>query len=105
MKKSENLKEMLKARLRDIDKSLKNFDKARHLSYAEFEAHLDDRYPPVTVGQYAFMPSKVLFNLDMGAFLEMFRDWAETVPYEDINEYAQLKDEREQVLDWLEEIS
>lgn len=105
MKKSENLKEMLKNRLKDIDRQLKTFKPSQHLSYSQFEAHVDEVYPPVTVGQYAFMPSKVLFNIDMGVFHEMFREWADTIDPKEIPEYAQMIDEREQILDWLGELA
>ena len=105
MKNQENLKQMLKNRIKDLDKQLMSFDPSKHLSYAQFEAYVDEVYPPVTVGQYAFMPSKVLFNLNMTAFHEMFKDWADTVDYEDIPAYNAIIEDREQTLDWLEELS
>ena len=105
MKKIENLRAMLKQRVKDIDKALMSFDPAQHLTYAAFEAYVDDTYPPVTVGQYAFMPSKVLFQLNLTAFHEMFKEWANSVDFDTIPEYIQLQDERSETLDWLEELS
>lgn len=103
MKKQENLKAMLKSRLVDIDNQLNNFEPRYHLTYSAFDAYLDDHYKPLCVSQYAFLPSKVLM-LNMDAYLEMFASWANSVDKETIPGYIQLKDEREQVLDWLEEI-
>ena len=104
MKKQENLKEMLKGRLVDIDKQINNFEPKFHLTYSAFDAYLDEHYKPITIHAYAFMPSKVLM-LNMDAYLEMFTWWASGVDKEEIPEYIQLKDEREQTLDWLEELS
>jgi len=105
MKKIENLRAMLKQRVKDLDKALMAFDPTQHLTYSAFEAYVDETYPPVTVGQYAFMPSKVLFHQNLSAFHEMFKDWAYSVDFEDIPEYVQLQDERSETLDWLEELS
>ncbi len=49
MKNQENLKQMLKNRIKDLDKQLMSFDPSKHLSYAQFEAYVDEAYPPVTV--------------------------------------------------------
>lgn len=105
MKKTENLKNMLKNRVKDIDKQLMSFNPAQHLTYSAFDVYLDDKYPPVTVGQYAFMPSRVMMTLNSQGYFDMFKEWAEGVDFETIPEYIQLQDEREQTLDWLEEIS
>lgn len=105
MKNQENLKDMLKNRVKDLDKSLKNFSAYEHLTYAQFEQHLDEHYPPVTVGQYAFMPSKVMFHLDLNIFHEEFKAWADTVDLQSIPAYVSLVEDREQTLDWLEELS
>lgn len=104
MNKPENLKAMLKQRIKDLDKQIFNFDPTQHVSYSQYDAYLDEVHKPVTVGQYAFLASKVLFNLDHTAYFEGFRNWADTLDFEDIPEYAQLKDEREMTLDWLGEI-
>lgn len=104
MNKQENLKSMLKNRIRDLDKALMNFEASKHVSYTAFDTYLDEHYKPCTVGEYAFMPSKVMW-LNTDAYFEMFKTWANSLDYDDIPEYAQLQDERSQVLDWLEELS
>ena len=102
--KPENLKAMLKQRIKELDKALMNFDPAQHLTYAQFDEYLDEVYKPVTVGGRAFLASKVLFQLDYTAYFEDFRNWADTVDYTQIAEYNQLQDEREMTLDWLMEL-
>lgn len=104
MKHPENLKAMLQNRVKDIDKALFNFDPAQHLTYSQFDEYLNDVYKPVTVGGRAFLASKVLFNLDMTAYWEDFKEWSQTVDFETIPEYIQLQDEREMTLDWLAEL-
>jgi hypothetical protein len=104
MKKQENLKAMLKDRLAMIDKQLDLFEPKDHLTFAEFEAFVDDNFKPVTVSEYAFMPSKVLFQCNLDGYYEMFNKWAGRVDKKSMKEYQQLLDEREQTLDWLGEI-
>ena len=103
MKKPENLKAMLKQRIKDIDKALFSFEPRHHLTYSQFDEYLDDTLKPITIGEYEFRPSKVLFG-NMDAYFQEFRKWSETVDYEVIPEYIQLRDEREQTLDWLAEL-
>lgn len=104
MKHPENLKAMLQGRIKDIDKALFNFSPSQHLTYSQFDEYLDNTYKPVTVGEYAFLASKVLFNQNLTAYHEEFKKWAETVDFETIPEYIQLQDEREMTLDWLAEL-
>lgn len=104
MKKTENLKEMLKGRIREIDKALDNFEAKDYLTFAEFEAFVNDNFSPVTVSEYAFMPSKVLFQCNLDAYYEMYNKWAGRVDKKSMKEYQQLQDERKQNLDWLGEL-
>ena len=103
MKKTENLKAMLQQRVKDIDKAILSFDPALHVTYSQFDEHLDNTSDPIWVGEYNFLPSKVLFT-NSNAYFQEFRKWAETVDFDTIPEYIQLKDEREQTLDWLGEL-
>jgi hypothetical protein len=101
--KPENLKAMLKQRVAELDKQIFGFEPRLHLTYSAFDEHIDNVEAPICIGQYAFLPSKVLM-LNMDAYLEMFKHWADSVDFEQIPEYNQLKDEREQTLDWLMEL-
>ena len=101
--KSENLKAMLQSRKADLEKQIINFEPTRYVSYEAFDAYLDEAYNACVVGQYAFMPSKVLY-LDYTAYGEMFSSWADTVDKWQINEYNQLHDELEEVIGYLEEL-
>jgi hypothetical protein len=99
-----SLKQSLKDQLQGLERNIANFCTKDHLTYSAFEVWLDEKYPPVTVGQYAFMPSKVLHQCNMDAYFDMFNLWADTVNKEDLTEYQQLVDNREQILEWLTEI-
>lgn len=99
-----NLKESLKEQLRGLERNLANFEAKDHLTFAEFEAFIDDNFSPVTVSEYAFMPSKVLFQCNIDAYYEMFNKWAERVDKKTMKEYQQLLDNKQQVLDWLGEL-
>jgi hypothetical protein len=101
--KHENLRAMLQSRKADLESQIAKFNPTRYLSYETFDAYLDDTYKPCVVGQYAFMPSKVLY-LDYVAYDEMFSIWADTVDKNTIPEYNQLHDELQEVIDYLEEL-
>jgi hypothetical protein len=104
MKKTENLKAMLQQRVKDLDKQIFNFNPSLHVTYSDFDDYLDSTYGELWIGEYSFKPSKVLFS-NSDAYFQEFKKFAETVDFEQIPEYIQLKDEREQTLDWLGEIA
>lgn len=104
MKKRENIKEMLKSRIKELDRQIFDFNPALHVTYSAFDAYLDENYKALTIHAYAFMPSRVL-KLNSDAYYEMFKHWAWSLDFEQIPEYIQLKDEREQTYDWLNEVT
>ena len=99
-----NLKESLKEQLQSLERNIANFEPKDHLTFAEFEAFIDDNFKPVTVSEYAFMPSKVLFQCNLEGYYEMFNKWAERVDKKSMKEYQQMLDNKQQVLDWLGEL-
>ena len=99
-----SLKESLKEQLQGLERNIANFDPKDHLTFAAFDAYLDDKHSPVTVGSFAFMPSKVLHQCNLDGYFEEFNNWAALADKTTLREYQQLIDNREQILEWLAEI-
>ena len=102
--KTENTQAMLKDRINKLNKKLDSFNPVLYASPIDFNKDLDSQYRACTVAGYSFSPSKVLM-LDNEAYYNAFKTWAQNLDLETIPEYAQILDERNELISCLEELS
>lgn len=91
-------------RIEELKHEIKSFDISEHFDESDFEDYMDECFDDVQVCGYSYSAGSALRELDPIAFREEFNNWLDSKENDEVEEYNEMVEELESLLDELGDI-
>ena len=100
----ENIAGILESRVQILERSLKYFDAALHVTDTDFDQYLNNTYIDVSIAGKEMKTSEALRLSDITRYYKMRYEWGNTVDKTTLPEYNQLVDELDELRNTLAQV-